>query len=122
MTRRGVILFGHGSRDPAWRSTMDAVARRIAEKAPSTPVICAFLELQAPDFGGAVAQLASEGAEHVTVLPMFLGIGKHARQDLPALVQAARMAHPGMAFTVLPSVGELPEVIEVLAASTLGTP
>jgi sirohydrochlorin cobaltochelatase len=112
---RGVILFGHGSRDPAWRAPMDAVARRIVEKAPGTLVVCAFLELQAPDFAAAVAELANQGAEHVTVLPMFLGVGKHARQDLPALVDAARAAHRGLAFAVLPSVGELAEVIEVLA-------
>ena len=73
MSRRGVILFGHGSRDPAWREPMDAVAQRIAEKAPGTVVICAFLELQAPDFPAAVAQLASEGAEHVTVAGELTG-------------------------------------------------
>ena len=116
---RGVILFGHGSRDPAWREPMDAVARRITEKAPGTRVVCAFLELQAPDFAAAVAQLANQGADHVTVLPMFLGVGKHARQDLPGLVEAARAAHPGLAFAVLPSVGELPEVIEALAEAPL---
>ena len=122
MTKRGVILFGHGSRDPAWREPMDAVARRIAEKAPGTRAICAFLELQAPDFAAAVAELAREGAEHVTVLPMFLGVGKHVRQDLPALVESARATHPGVDIAVLPSVGELPEVIEALATSTLRRP
>jgi len=90
MTRRGVVLFGHGSRDPAWREPMDAVARRIAEKAPGTRVV--------------------------------LGVGKHARQDLPALVAAARAAHPKVAFEVLPSVGELPEVIEVLADAPIRKP
>ena len=119
MTTRGVILFGHGSRDPAWREPMDAVARSIAGKAPGTRVVCAFLELQAPDFPAAVAELAAGGAQHVTVLPMFLGVGKHARQDLPALVGAARAAHPAMAFTVLPSAGELPAVIEALAEALL---
>ena len=116
---RGVILFGHGSRDPAWREPMDTVARRIAEKAPGTLVVCAFLELQAPDFAAAVAELANQGAEHVTVLPMFLGVGKHARQDLPTLVASARATHPKLAFDVLPSVGELPQVIEVLADAPL---
>ena len=116
---RGVILFGHGSRDPAWRAPMDAVASKIIEKSPGTRVVCAFLELQAPDFAAAVSELANAGAEHVTVLPMFLGIGRHARQDLPTLVEAARAAHPGLAFAVLPSVGELPEVIEALAEAPL---
>jgi len=119
MTRGAVILFGHGSRDPAWREPMDAVARRIAEQAPGTAVVCAFLELQSPDFAAAVAELAGRGADHLTVLPMFLGVGKHARQDLPALVEAARAAHPGLALTVLPSAGELPEVIGALVGAAL---
>lgn len=119
MTRQAVILFGHGSRDPAWRAPMDALARRIGELAPGTPVVCAFLELQAPDFPAAVSQLAEKGAGHITVLPMFLGVGKHAREDLPRLVKAAQAAHPGLSFRVLPSVGERADVLELLAAAAL---
>ena len=119
MTRRGVVLFGHGSRDPAWREPMDAVARRIGELAPQTSVVCAFLELQPPDFADAVAELARRGTEQITVLPMFLGVGKHAREDLPRLVEAARLAHPGVGLQVLPSVGERADVVELLAKAVL---
>ena len=119
MTRRAVVLFGHGSRDPAWRAPMDAVARRIRELSPGTLVACAFLELQAPDFAAAIADLAQAGAQRITVLPMFLGVGKHAREDLPALVKAANATHPGLAIDVLPSVGERQDVVDLLAAVAL---
>jgi sirohydrochlorin cobaltochelatase len=115
MTRPAVILFGHGSRDPAWREPMDALAQRIGEVSPQTAVICAFLELQAPDFAAAMTELARGGADHVTVLPMFLGVGKHARKDLPGLVEAARLAYPGVSVHVLPSVGERADVLDLLA-------
>ncbi|TFZ00822.1 cobalamin biosynthesis protein CbiX [Ramlibacter henchirensis] len=119
MTRPAVILFGHGSRDPAWREPMDALALRISELSPDTAVICAFLELQAPDFAAAMTELARGGADRVTVLPMFLGVGKHARKDLPRLVEAARVAHPGVSVHLLPSVGERADVLDLLANAVL---
>jgi len=119
MTGRAVLLFGHGSRDPAWREPMDAVARRIRERSPATDVVCAFLELQSPDFPAAVAELARRGAGQVTVLPMFLGVGKHAREDLPRLVASARAAHPGLRLDILPSVGERADVLDLLADAAL---
>ncbi|HYF20921.1 MAG TPA: CbiX/SirB N-terminal domain-containing protein, partial [Ramlibacter sp.] len=61
-----IVLFGHGSRDPAWRRPMDAVADRIAQLAPGTMVVCAFLELQQPDLPTAMAQLAAAGTGRVT--------------------------------------------------------
>jgi sirohydrochlorin cobaltochelatase len=99
---------------------MDAVARRIGELAPATPVACAFLELQSPDLAAAVDALASEGATVITVLPMFLGVGKHAREDLPRLVAAARGQHAGISIDVLPSVGERADVVDLLARAALG--
>lgn len=113
-----VVLLGHGSRDAGWRRPMDEVARRLRERAPHLRVVCAFLELQAPDLGAAIAELAAAGVTRVRVLPMFLGLGKHAREDLPALVQAARERHPGLQLALEPSVGERPEVLDLIAALT----
>jgi len=44
----GIVLFGHGSRDPQWREPMDAVARRIRSRTAEIEVRCAFLELDEP--------------------------------------------------------------------------
>ena len=63
-----------------------------------------------------VARLVSGGIRHITVLPMFFGMGKHAREDLPALLDALGREHPSVAFVALPAVGEHPAVIEVLAS------
>ena len=113
---RAVVLFGHGSRDPAWRRPMDEVARRIRAHDPSVAVECAFLELQEPDFQAAVDALVAGGASRIRVLPMFLGVGRHAREDLPQLVRTAEARHPGVVLQVMPSIGELHEVLDVLAS------
>src|SRR5690606_26100708 len=85
---------------------MEAVARRIQAEHPARPVACAYLELCQPDLAQAVAQLLAQGASDITVVPMFLGTGKHAREDLPVLVDALRKEHPGVRFHVQQAIGE----------------
>jgi sirohydrochlorin ferrochelatase len=34
----------------------------------------------------------------LTIVPMFLGVGRHAREDLPELVKQLRAAHPDRAL------------------------
>ena len=116
---KAIILFGHGSRDPLWRQPIDAVALRVRAKQPALPVRCAFLELEQPDLATAAAELAATGARHVTVVPMFLGTGRHAREDLPLLLEEVRRAHPGIEFTLQPAVGENPGLLDLLAKIAL---
>ncbi len=116
---RGVILFAHGSRDPRWRDPMEAVARQMREQEPETSVLCAFLELATPDLAAAADQMIEGGADTLHIVPMFLGMGKHAREDLPELVAALRAAHPATPVSVARAVGEEPEVTDLLARLAL---
>ena len=116
---RAVVLFAHGSRDPSWRAPMDAVAARIRQRRPDVPVTCAFLELEQPDLATAFDSLVAQGATRVLVVPMFLGVGKHARDDLPKLLMAARSRHPGLQVESSAAVGERSEVLDLLATLAL---
>ena len=111
----GIVLFAHGSRDPLWRQPMDAVARRIHQIEPGARVACAFLELTTPDLATAVDALVTQGARRITVVPMFLGVGRHAREDLPVLMAELHARHPGIEFVLQPSVGENERLTDLLA-------
>ncbi|MBK7119217.1 MAG: CbiX/SirB N-terminal domain-containing protein [Comamonadaceae bacterium] len=115
-----IVLFGHGSRDPLWRQPMDAVASRIREIDPQARVVCAFLELTKPDLLEAVDTVVADGATRVTVLPMFLGVGRHAREDLPVLLADLRQRHQGVEFVLQPAVGEDRRLTDLLAHMALG--
>ena len=110
-----IILFAHGSRDPLWRRPLEAVAERIRAQAPGTPVACAYLELSEPDLLAAAAQLIGSGANAIRIVPMFLGVGKHAREDLPVLVAQLRASHPAVSFILQGAIGEDERLIELLA-------
>jgi sirohydrochlorin cobaltochelatase len=119
-----IILFAHGSRDPLWHKPIQAVAQRIeqrvADQGEATVVRCAYLELTVPDLPMVAQQLVDEGATSLDVVPMFLGLGRHAREDLPALMQALRVAHPSVDISCQPAVGEREALLDLLADIALG--
>lgn len=115
-----IVLFAHGSRDPLWHRPIQAVAQAISEQAPGVPVRCAYLELSSPSLQEAAGDLVAGGARQLRVFPLFLGMGKHAREDLPALMAELRSQHPGVAFELLPTAGESPRLTALLAELALG--
>lgn len=113
--RDAVVLFGHGARDPQWAGPMQRIRERMLT-APGAPrVELAFLELMTPSLADAVAQLAADGVQRIAVVPVFLAQGGHLKRDLPALVEAARAAHPACRITLAQAVGEAEDVIAAIA-------
>lgn len=113
--QRAVVLFAHGSRDPLWHKPIEAVARQMTETHPNVQVCCAYLELSSPDLATVCQALNAQGCTHISVVPLFLGVGKHAREDLPLLIAALRAQYPAILFDLKPSVGEDPRLIQLLA-------
>ena len=118
----GIVLFAHGSRDPLWRAPIEAVQSYILAHQPGVAVRCAYLELSTPDLPQAVQDLVSQGATTVTVVPMFLGTGKHAREDLPVLVQELRTQHPDVRIQVQAAIGEDPRMTALMASIACAPP
>ncbi|MDR0458735.1 MAG: CbiX/SirB N-terminal domain-containing protein [Burkholderiaceae bacterium] len=113
------ILLAHGSRDPQWPAAIQAVAARIRQLDPATQVRCAYLESAQPDLVAAIDELVADGAQTIAVWPMFLGLGRHARADLPRLIAAAQNQiqprQPGVAITLQPAIAEYAPVLDAMA-------
>ena len=114
-----IILFAHGSRDPHWKLPIEAVAHRIREHQPDVPVACAYLELTTPDLPSVAAQMIASGTLKIRIVPMFLGVGRHAREDLPVLVAQLEQDHPQVAFELQSAVGENPLLTDLMAQIAL---
>ena len=80
---------------------------------------CAYLELSTPDLTTAVRDMVGCGVQAVTVVPMFLGVGKHAREDLPQLLANLRKMYSDVQFTLQSAVGEDPRLVHLLAEIAL---
>lgn len=112
---RGIVLFAHGSRDPLWRLPIEAVAAQISARQPGTLVRCAYLEICTPSLPEAAADLMAAGVRELRVFPLFLGVGKHAREDLPLLIEEIRSAHPCVRIELLPAAGEYAQMTALMA-------
>lgn len=113
--RSGLILLAHGSRDALWRQPIEAVHQLVQAMRPDLHCICAYLDACAPDLPAAAQSLIAQGVEHLIVLPLFLGTGKHAREDIPRLLDELRRQHPGCRFDLQTAAGENPRVTSLLA-------
>jgi len=109
-----IILLAHGSRDPLWRRPIEAVCARIQADQPHRAVRCAYLELCTPDLASAVGELAADTTQ-ITIVPLFLGTGRHAREDLPSMVEELARAFPHLRLHLQTPVGEDERMVALMA-------
>ena len=116
MPSGGIVLLAHGSRDAQWRKPIEAVRARIeAERGPLLPVRCAYLELCEPDLPAAVSELSALGVRSIAIVPLFLGMGRHAREDLPRKVQELARVLPHVQLRLQAPIGEDGRLIDLMA-------
>ena len=121
MSKRGVLLFAHGARDPRWAGPFEDVARRVRGREPALAVQLAFLEFMTPSLCGAGELLVGAGCTQVDVIPLFLGAGGHVRKDLPELLAELAAAHPRVQWHLQRAIGEVDSVIEAMAGAAIAS-
>lgn len=114
-----IVFFAHGSRDPLWRKPIEAIAARTVALTPAVQVRCAYLELTAPSLPDCVAELVQLGLETIKVVPLFLGVGRHAREDLPVIMAELMARYPQIKFTLQPAIGEDERLVDLVAQMAL---
>ncbi len=110
---KGVILFAHGSRNPAWRKPFDRVLKDVMKRSEGQAIL-AFGEFMSPGLVEAAQTLAAKGVKRAVIVPLFLGGGAHVRSDVPKLTAQAR-AVSGLKLRVAKTVGEDAAVLSAIA-------
>jgi sirohydrochlorin cobaltochelatase len=119
---KGIILFGHGARNPEYIEPFKRIRAVVAGKDPATPVEIGFLELTQPPLEASIECLVSRGVRQIRIVPIFFAPGRHVLKDLPMLLGNAMDRFPGVEFEVSSCVGEVDGVIEAMAAHAISTP
>ncbi len=115
MNKHGLILFGHGARDPRWAEPFERLRDRVAARRADVPVTLAYLEIMKPDLDAAADALVVEGCRHLAIVPIFFGQGAHLRRDLPEKVDALRLRLPDIEIVVAGAAGEDDDVLAAIA-------
>jgi sirohydrochlorin ferrochelatase len=106
----------HGSREAAANRQLSAIAAALARRLPGRRVVTAHLSVAEPSLAEAIDACIAGGAREVVVMPYFLGPGRHASRDVPALARAARARHPGVRIRVAAPLGFHAGVVETALA------
>lgn len=88
MSRTGVLICGHGSRDPQacaeFRALVEAVGRRL----PEWPVEMGYLEFARPILREGLDALRARGVQRVLAVPGMLFAAGHVKNDVPSVLNA----------------------------------
>jgi sirohydrochlorin cobaltochelatase len=95
MSKLGVMVCGHGSRDADAIAEFEAVARGIRERLPQYDVDSGFLEFATPVIRDGLDALRARGVDDVLAIPAMLFAAGHAKNDIPSVLNAYRARHPG---------------------------
>ena len=93
MTKIGVMVCGHGSRDPEAIAEFKAVAAGIAQRLPQYPADYGFLEFAKPIIRDGLDRLRGGGAERILAVPGMLFAAGHAKDDIPSVLNTYQAQH-----------------------------
>ena len=82
----GIVICGHGSRDPQAVKEFTNVVKKIKCRIPNIPVAFGFLEFNRPIICEALDQLRNLGVERIIALPAMLFAAGHTKNDIPVVL------------------------------------
>jgi len=108
------LLIAHGSREErSNRDFLDLVSR-FSKNHSTEKVIGAFLELAAPSIPEAIEECAASGVTDVMIVPLMLFWGRHVKQDIPKMIDEARVRHAQVSFHYAGPMADHPEFLGFL--------
>ncbi len=108
----GLLVVGHGSRDPGANAEFEALVGMYRAARPSFDVAYGYVELAEPTLTTALHDLARRSHD-VTVLPLFLFAAGHVKNDIPLALSHARGEFPNTHFTAVPALGIHPKLVDL---------
>src|SRR3954454_11488560 len=93
MSRIGVMICGHGSRDEAACDEFRRVVEQIARRLPEWPVAMGYLEFARPIIREGLDRLRDQGVDHVMAVPGMLFAAGHVKNDVPSVLNVYAAEH-----------------------------
>ena len=97
---KGILIIAHGSRAKETEATLEAVLSMVRAKLPETVMECAFMEFSDRTVEKGVSALAAKGVTEIKVVPYFLFMGVHMKEDIPSTITECLAKYPGIKITM----------------------
>jgi sirohydrochlorin cobaltochelatase len=112
----GIVLMGHGTKDPAGVAEFQGYTQALRERTGETITsgVLEFPNDDVPDIQAAFDRAADLGLDEVAALPALLFFAGHTQEDMPAEVVRARSRHPEMRITLAGPLGTDERLLQAL--------
>ena len=110
----GIVVAGHGSRDPDGIREFEALIELIRARAPQHVVSHGYLEFASPTIDQALAANLAAGVTQVAMVPGVLLAATHAKNDMPSELLAYAHAHPAIDFHFGAPLGVHPLLLQLV--------
>ena len=89
MSKKGILLVGHGSKLPFNKELVEETASLIARNYPDIIIKCGFMNMNSPSIEDSMNEFRTESIDVLVVVPLFLAKGVHILKDIPAIIGLA---------------------------------
>ena len=113
--RTGLLIVGHGTRSERGLAEFREVIELVARWSPGVPVEGCCLELARPTSAEGLERLVARRCERIVVLPLLLFAAGHAKEDIPAAVQAAAQSCPQLEVALAEHLGCHERILQLSA-------
>jgi sirohydrochlorin ferrochelatase len=86
MSKKGLLLIGHGSKLPFNKELIEETARIISKTDGGFIVKSGFMSINTPTVKEKLEEFRSEDIDTLVVVPLFLAKGIHILRDIPAIL------------------------------------
>ena len=117
-----VIFIAHGSRNPSWRGTVEALIESVQAELGPGKVRLAYMECTPPTLMDAAADAVAAGARSIRVVPLFLAGEGHVDRHIRPLIDQLRERFGHLEVEFVPPVGRHRLFKELLCTIALEAP
>ena len=115
MSKLGVMVCGHGSRDGDAIREFEAVAAGIRERLPQYDVDSGFLEFATPVIRDGLDALRARGVDDILAVPGMLFAAGHAKNDIPSVLNTYQAQHADVRIRYGRELGIDPKLLKASA-------
>ena len=109
-----VIFIAHGSRNPHWRASIEALIDSLRADVGADRVRLAYMECTPPTLMDAAADAVEAGATSIRIVPLFLTGEGHVDRNISPLAEQVRAAFTDVQIHLAPPIGQHPSFRDLL--------
>ena len=113
--KTAILIMAHGSRIPEANDAVREIAAMVKELTMFDIVEVSFREQHLPNIQQGIDSCVARGAQRIILIPYFLYMGAHVREDLPKEMAEARQRYPRVEFVMGSHLGAHRKLAEIVA-------